>query len=142
MLSIADVMKRNVLTAERDESIRAALARMQAAGIRHLPVVDGAHRLVGVVTDRDLMRAAGIMETADGKRGRLHVGDIMHADGLRVRRELPAYEAASMMIENKIGMLPVVDEDDVVCGIVTATDFLEVAREALLGVDPNLRAEA
>jgi CBS domain-containing protein len=47
-----------------------------------------------------------------------------------------------MMIEHKIGMLPVVEPDGRVVGIVTETDFLEVAREALLGVEPARRARA
>ncbi|MGZ3408645.1 MAG: CBS domain-containing protein [Polyangia bacterium] len=47
-----------------------------------------------------------------------------------------------MLIEHKIGMLPVVEADGRIVGIVTETDFLEVAREALLGVEPSTRAQA
>jgi len=66
----------------------------------------------------------------------------MRTDVLKVPPEIPAHEAAAMMIEHKIGMLPVVENDGQLVGIVTETDFLEVAREALLGVEPALRARA
>jgi CBS domain-containing protein len=141
-LPVSRVMKSPVLVAERSESVSAALDRMEKASIRHLPIVDGARHLVGVVSERDLSRAAAMMQTAEGKREILRVGDIMHAEPLRIPGSLPAHEAAAMMIDHKIGMLPVVDDGGTVCGIVTATDFLEFAREALLGVDPARRAGA
>jgi CBS domain-containing protein len=141
-MQIAQVMKTAVLTAGRTESVSAALDRMEKANVRHLPVVDGEQRLIGVVSERDLGRAVAMMQVAEGKRELLRVGDVMNAEPLRIPRSLPAHEAAAMLIEHKIGMLPVVDERGVVCGVVTATDFLELAREALLGVDPTRRAGA
>jgi CBS domain-containing membrane protein len=141
-LPISKVMKSTVLTAERSEAVSAALGRMQKAEVRHFPVIDGTRRLIGVVSERDLGRAAAMMQTAEGTRDTLRVGDVMNKEPLRVTRSLPAHEAAAMMIEHKIGMLPVVDEHGIVCGIVTAIDFLEFAREALLGVEPARRAGA
>jgi CBS domain-containing protein len=141
-LAISQLMKSVVLTAERDEAVSTALDRMKKAEVRHLPVVDSTRHLVGVVSEGDLDRATAMMQTAEGKREGLRVGDVMSTKPLHVRRSLAAHEAAAMMIEHKIGILPVVDEAGVVCGVVTATDFLEVAREALLGVDPARRAGA
>jgi len=50
-----------------------------------------------------------------------------------VRGETPAYRAAELMIDRKIGSLPVVGDDGVMIGIVTETDFLAVAHKALHG---------
>jgi CBS domain-containing protein len=141
-LPISQLMKIAVLTAERDETVSTALDRMRTAEVRHLLVVDSTRHLVGVVSERDPDRATAMMQTAEGKRDGLRVGDVMRTKPLHVRPTLAAHEAAAMLIEHKIGMLPVVDEGGVVYGVVTATDFLEVAREALLGVDPARRAGA
>ena len=48
--------------------------------------------------------------------------------------EAPAFEAASMMLDNKISSVLVVNDDDKLVGVVTQTDYLEVARRALLGL--------
>jgi CBS domain-containing protein len=141
-LQVSKLMKQPVLVAAGDDYVATMQERMQRAGVRHLPVVDAQRRLIGVVSDRDLMRVAAAMETAEGKRETLRVCDVMQSEPLRATLALPAHEAAAMMIDHKIGMLPVVDDTGVVQGVVTATDFLEVAREALLGVDPSGRARA
>ena len=52
-----------------------------------------------------------------------------------VRATTPAHEAATLMIEQKIGCLPVVGEDEQLVGIITETDFLEVAARALRGAE-------
>jgi CBS domain-containing protein len=110
--------------------------------VRHLPIVDREGHLVGLVSQRDLVRAIDVMRTAEGLRQPLSLGDVMQTEVYKATPQLPAHEAASMMIEHKIGMLPVVDEADHVIGVLTDTDFLEVARETLLGVEPGQRARA
>jgi len=141
-LTVSELMKtpahvvhpRTPLTAARDE--------MKSAGIHHLPVVDGTGVLVGMISDRDVDRAMSLMEAAEGMRQNLTVGDIAGGGALRVTPELPAHEAAAMLIESGGDGLPVVDGKGRVVGVLTATDLIEVAREALLGVAPSLRARA
>jgi acetoin utilization protein AcuB len=130
-LPISEVMKRNVLLAERNEGVSMSLARMDEAGVRQLPVVDNGRHLIGMVSERELGRAAAMMQAAEGRRELLRVRDVMRPEVLRIPRDMPAHEAAALMIANKIGMLTVVDEEGAVCGIVTAADFLEIARDAL-----------
>lgn len=141
-MNISQLMKKRVIFLPATASLDTAADRMEEAGIRHLPVADGSGRLVGVVTQRDVSRARDIEVTAEGKRRQLRLSDIMRTDVLKVPPELPAHEAAAMMIEHKVGMLPVVDGEQRIIGIVTETDFVEVAREALLGVSPEKRASA
>ena len=141
-LTVSELMKtpahvvhpRTPLTAARDE--------MKVAGIHHLPVVDGGGVLVGMISDRDVERAIGLMAAAEGLRQNLTVGDIATATALRATPDLPAHEAAAMLIESGGDGLPVVDKNGKVMGVLTSTDLIEVAREALLGVAPSLRARA
>ena len=141
-MTIAKLMKSAVLSLPANANLDTAWACMEEAGIRHLPVADQKGLLVGVVSQRELLRARDVMRAAEGRRQQLRLGDIMRTDVYKVPPELPAHEAAAMMIEHKLGMLPVVEADGRIVGIVTETDFLEVAREALLGVEPAQRARA
>jgi CBS domain-containing protein len=141
-MNVATLMKRPVVSLHANVNLDAAWACMEENGIRHLPIVDATGHLDGIVTQRDLVRARELMRAAEGRRQPLRVGDIMTTEIVRATPELPAHEAAAMMIEHKIGMLPVVEADGRIVGVVTATDFLEVAREALAGIAPERRARA
>ena len=141
-MTVSQLMKRSVLSLPASAHLDTAAACMEEARIRHVPIADEKGRLIGVVSQRDVSRALDVMRTADGRRQPVRVGDIMHTEVLKVPPELPAHEAAAMMIEHKIGMLPVVEKDGRIVGILTETDFVEVAREALLGVEPARRAQA
>jgi CBS domain-containing protein len=99
-------------------------------------------KLVGMLSAHDIEQALAILATVEGKRLTLDVGDICTEDVPRVGPELPAHEAAEILIESHADGLPVVDTDGEVIGVVTATDFVEVAREALAGVDPQRRVRA
>jgi CBS domain-containing membrane protein len=141
-VSVAQLMTTRVVAMNEGDPLEAAMRSLHEAGVRHLPVLDRSGRLAGVVSQQDLGRALDVMRTAEGMRQPLKLRDIMHTPVLRATPELPAHQAAAMMIEHKIGMLPVVDEREHVIGVVTDIDFLEVAREALLGVEPSQRARA
>jgi acetoin utilization protein AcuB len=141
-VTIKELMKRPVISVRRGTSLAQARDAMLRADIHHLPVVDADGALIGLVSQRDVTHAIDLMTVAEGQRQTLTVGDIMTTEVLRVSPDLPAHEGAAMMIEAKVGSLPVVDRYGRVVGVVTATDFLEVAREALLGVSPEHRAHA
>jgi CBS domain-containing protein len=108
---------------------------MQMAEIRHLPVVDSKGHVVGVLSDRDILRN---LTKIDGKPA--PVTQIMSRRVQTVKASLGAAEAAALMIERKIGCLPVVGEDEQLVGIITETDFLRIAEQALRGVDVSRRA--
>ncbi len=124
---VTDLMTTAVMTATASEAIKEAHADMQIGVIRHLPVVDDRGRLVGVLSDRDVLRAVGAKR--NGK-----VADIMTREVVTVRPDAPAHEAAALMIDLKIGSLPVVDDSGALVGVITQTDYLELARRALLGL--------
>lgn len=58
-LRVHDVMSRPVQVVGPDDTVATAAARMQVAGVRALPVVDGTHTLVGIITTSDLLLAGG-----------------------------------------------------------------------------------
>ncbi len=120
-------MSTAVMTADASETVKEAHSDMQVGVIRHLPVLDDRRRLVGMLSDRDVMRVVGAKR--NGK-----VADIMTREVVTIRPEAAAHEAASLMIDLKIGSLPVVDEEGNLVGMITQTDYLELARRALLGL--------
>lgn len=128
LLRIEELMTTGVIALKEGDTVGTADEQMVHADIRHLPVVDAGHHVVGIVSNRDLARA---LASPRGKQQR--IGEIMTRDVLTVRSDLPAYRAAEIMIDRKIGSLPVVGDDDVMIGIVTETDFLAVANQALHG---------
>ncbi|MBK9030609.1 MAG: CBS domain-containing protein [Myxococcales bacterium] len=126
-LKVRYLMSTALITVRANELVTEAHAEMESGDIRHLPVVDDRGRLVGVLSDRDLLRTAAAKRTP-------RISEIMSREVVKVGPDAPAHEAAALMLEYKIGSVAVVDEDDALVGIVTQTDFLDLARKALLGL--------
>ena len=104
---------------------------MRTRRIRHLPVLDRARRLVGILTDRDLRRALldpALHEGSPQRRStleRIKVRDVMTIGALAVRPEMDVREGARIMHELDIGALPVVADANRVVGMLTATDVMQ-----------------
>ena len=135
-MSVRDRMSRRVLTVRPEARLSAAAQLMRTRQIRHLPVVDRAGRLVGMVTARDLRQAlfapAVQAETEDvlGLLETLVVGDVMTRGVLRVRAATSIRDAARLMRERKLGALPVVEGERLI-GLLTETDVLRAFQELL-----------
>jgi CBS domain-containing protein len=119
-LRVVDCMTRAPAQVTEEASIGTALARMQSADVRHLLVMDG-DRLCGVVSVRDLRRLAG---SALASLLVEPVSRIMTDDPVTVAPDTPVRTAARVLLERKIGALPVRDGDQIV-GIFTTADALE-----------------
>jgi CBS domain-containing protein len=130
-VQVSELMSRHVVTINSAASCHDAVALMARAKIRHLPVVDAAGALVGVVTDRDLRHhlfMPGIFEAigsvpVEHLLKTVPVRDIMSAPVVSVSAGESLETAARLMLEDKVGSLPVVDDGRVV-GILTETDLL------------------
>ncbi len=126
---VREFMHAEPVTITPDTPLLEAEWRMQEGGFRHLPIVDADDRLVGIVSDRDLREAAPSDATALSRQeltyllSRLEVRDVMKTPVITARPGEPAETAAIRMRENKVGALPVVQDDRLV-GIVTTDDML------------------
>ncbi len=126
-LTVADLMVTAVVTIRASELASAARSDMEVGAFRHLPVLDERGRLVGILSDRDLLRALS-------RPKETLVAEIMTRAPVTVRPEGAAHIAATIMVDRKIGCVPVVADDGQLIGLLTETDFLDVARRALLGL--------
>jgi acetoin utilization protein AcuB len=130
-MRVNDVMSRQVVTIGASESCLDAVARMQRARARHLPVVSREGLLVGIVTDRDLRHllfSPGRFEVlgstpVDVLLDGVKVAEIMSTGLVTVAPDAPLADAARVMREEKVGSLPVLEQGRVV-GILTETDML------------------
>ena len=135
-MKVSDLMSQNVVTIGPSATCRDAVGRMHGGGVRHLPVVDPKGELVGIVTDRDLrhhlfdprvLKELGIV-AMDTLLNAVRVADVMSSPAVSVRAGDELVEAARLMLEDKVGSLPVVEGSRVV-GIITETDLLrEICR--------------
>ncbi|MCC6524814.1 MAG: CBS domain-containing protein [Polyangiaceae bacterium] len=129
---VRDLMSREVKTLERNDSLSIADRVMQLERIRHMPVLDEDGLVVGVVSQRDLFRGALANALGYGKHAQekildtLLVKDVISSDLVTTRPDAPLAEAARVMVERKVGCLPVLDGDKLV-GILTEGDFVALA---------------
>lgn len=128
---VSDVMRTDVRTLGRNDKLSTAEDVMKQDRIRHLPVLDADGKLCGVVSQRDLFR--GMLLRALGYGSRLEeklleghvVKEAMVEDVVTTTPDTPLEQAARLMLEKKIGCLPVVDEGQLV-GILTESSFVEL----------------
>jgi CBS domain-containing protein len=128
-MKVKDIMIKEVATLDVNDELSLANDIMRLGRIRHLPVVDG-HQLVGIISERDLFRSSlaqalgyGIRDTREMMKN-LRIKDIMVAQVITVTPETSLRDAVKMMVDHKIGCLPVVEQDRLV-GLITETDILE-----------------
>ena len=125
---VREMMTKEVSTLGRNDTLDLADDVMTLERIRHLPVLDEG-RVVGVVSQRDLFRSGLAVALGYGERAQkmllktLRVKEVMSEPAITISPEATAKEAARLMLEHKIGCLPVV-EGHALVGIVTETDIL------------------
>jgi CBS domain-containing protein len=132
-LFVRDLMTSNVVRVTASDPIKEAERLMIVSDIRHLPVVGKGSEIVGILSDRDLSRGR-----AKGLSGTDTVDRTMTAPCVTVRPDQPAHEAVGILIRRKIGALPVIDREGHLVGMITETDFLAVAHEALREVTTSV----
>ncbi len=126
---VEEIMTTDLFTVNQDDLIDLVANLMDWQHIRHVPVEDNEHRLVGLVTHRSLLRVLG-RGMLEGKNRTLPVSAIMLTDLLTVSPEDSTREAMNLMRRQRIACLPVVKDGKLV-GIVAERDFLELAAQLL-----------
>jgi acetoin utilization protein AcuB len=130
---IKERMQRNPITILPDASFYEARAIIRDKGIRHLPVVDKNHYLVGLVTDQDIREAAPSDATSLSVHelhyllGKLKVSAFMtpRAKLITITPDTLIDKAVQLMHDHKIGCLPILDGEKLL-GIITETDILDL----------------
>ena len=126
-MRVVDVMTTDPLTVTPTETIGQADELMNTNRIRQLPVVEG-KELVGIVTDRDIRSflSGSLLEGPEAREKALNtkVSEIMTTEPITISPEDDLEEAVELLIEEKFGGIPVVDESAGLVGIVTYVDVL------------------
>ncbi|MCP4543778.1 MAG: CBS domain-containing protein [Chloroflexi bacterium] len=135
---VRDCMTLNPITVRPDSDPLAAVSLIKCGDFRRLPVVDTEGKLVGIVTHNDLEVFLSKAESPGIIRRQHRVAQVMSQDVMMVPSDCPLEEAASLMVEHKIGSLPVV-EDERVIGIITETDIFRQFAAVLGGGTDSLR---
>ena len=136
-MKVQEVMTTPAITVGLEMPVLEAQQLMAKRRIRHLPVTDSG-RLMGIVTDRDIRLNLPSPATSlsvwevNYLLARLTVESVMHRAVITVDPEREAAEAAQIMLDHKIGALPVVD-GGILVGIVTETDMLRAFRTMATG---------
>jgi acetoin utilization protein AcuB len=128
-MNVLDIMTANPRTIRGDKSLRTALELMQSEKIKHLPVMSRQGHLLGVLSDRDCRHALNspfIMRERwqdEELTVRVLVRSVMTAAPIIIEPHMPAEQAVRLMLEHRIGCLPVMRGETLV-GIVTRSDIL------------------
>ena len=133
-MKVVDLMTNDPLTVTAAETVGKANELMAENNIRQIPVVNG-RELLGIVTDRDIRAflseaLVGEPEARERALGTA-VGEIMTTEPLSIAPDDDLKDAVEMLIEQKFGAIPVVDEAEGLVGIVSYVDVLRNYLERL-----------
>src|SRR4029450_13075846 len=134
-----DLMATELVTLRSDEHLRIASDLMNLTRVRHMPVVSGG-RLVGILSQRDLFRAAlssvlHFRKAAEREwLEKIRVAEVMTTDVVTAGPEWSVGQAVEVMLDRRIGCLPVVERNRLI-GLLSETDCLQLLRR-MLGVAP------
>ncbi|PMH37570.1 acetoin utilization protein AcuB [Vibrio sp. 10N.286.49.B3] len=130
MIKVEDMMTRHPHTLLRSHTVMDAKNMMNEFDIRHIPIVDTDNKLLGIVTQRDILAAQDscLQNAATSSSFNLSapLNDVMHKNIMTVAPIAGLKESAIYMQKHKVGCLPVVDKQQLT-GIITDSDFVTIA---------------
>ena len=137
-------MSSPVITVPPDIPIWDAHRLMKKDGVRRFPVVDKNGHLLGIVSEKNILNASPSPATSlsiyeiNYLLSKVKVREIMNKNVITIQEDAPLEEAARVMVDNKIGGMPVVRDEEVV-GIITETDIFKIFLELLGARQPGVR---
>jgi len=124
----SEIMTENPQTIAPTITVRAAAQTLARLAVRHLPVVNEDGELVGIVSDRDLRGAPGGRNAGDllpaAPRATARVSDVMTSDVVQAVADDELGTIMELMIEHRVGAVPIVDGQGLLVGIVSYVDVL------------------
>ncbi len=132
---VEEIMTSPVITIHQDASLEEAEALMEEHAVRRLPVVDDNGHLVGIISRGDLREAEAVKAVVnpyapEADELNLSVAEVMTPDPITISPEAPVWRVAELLMKHKIGGIPVLDENDTLCGIITESDVLRLIVDA------------
>jgi len=138
-IKVQDVMTRNVLSITKFEAIMKVADILTEKNISGLPVVDKDNKVLGIITQADILSMVGVGrdhtfkdllkymlgEKLPERKIGDHVGDIMTSPALTIKPDANIAEAVRIMDEKRIRRLTVADEKGILIGIITRADILK-----------------
>jgi acetoin utilization protein AcuB len=129
-IKLERIMTKDVRTMTQHESVNAAFELMTRHDLRHIPIVDHNDRLIGIISDRDIL--------VDAQRGmdeaihpsELLISEVMNPKVSTATPDTTLRAAVRLMLDKKIHAVPVVDPSMRVLGLVTSTDVMRLLLEA------------
>lgn len=126
---VKEIMNTHLVTLSADSKLGFANDIMYLGRIRHLPVVNG-KEIVGILTQRDLYKASLTSIVTNWNENKVFldsvkVAEMMTKDVITISSDTFIEDAAQMMIDKKIGCLPVVEDKNILVGLITETDVLQ-----------------
>ena len=137
MITVAEIMTSNPITLLRFNSLSDARSLMDEKSIRHIPIVDDEQKLIGLVTQRDILsRGISSQKYADkNELSKIESGillaDIMTTKLISITANLQITNAAQLIFNKKIGCLPVTNYKNKLVGIITDHDFVAITIQLL-----------
>jgi CBS domain-containing membrane protein len=137
MLNVSEIMTTYVITLKADDTLKTARELMSKKKIRHIPIVNEKLNVVGLLSQRDLLKSAG--SNIDNNLNKTELPEVLISEVMtkKIKFIYPddrLITAGVLMEKNKFGCLPVIDDEKLV-GIITDTDFVAVAINLLEQVE-------
>lgn len=145
---VKERMKHPVITVKPDQPIMDVLNMMKREKIRRTPVVDTHGKLIGIVSEKDILNAGPSAATSlsvweiNYLLSKIKVEDVMTKKVVTVNEDIPIEEAAYIMAVNKIGGLPVTRQDGGIVGVITETDVFKILLEMMGARENGVRLTA
>lgn len=142
---VKERMTSPAMTVTADTTFQDALKLMRDQKFRRIPVVDQEGKLIGIVSERDLLHASPSPATSlsvwevNYLLWKLKVADIMTHHVITIAQDAPIEDAANLMVTRKIGGLPVVNSANQVVGVITETDIFKAFAEMLGSGEKGVR---
>ena len=133
-IRVGEVMSKAVITLSTNDTVAKAVDLMSTGDFRHLVIADDEQKVLGVISDRDILSVKGRISEWRVKK----IQEVMTPKPITVTQETLLSVAVATMIEKKINCLPVIDHTDALCGIVTSTDVMKFSQTLLESMDKRV----
>jgi CBS domain-containing protein len=128
--TVEEVMSKNVVTCSPEDDVDNIWRLMQTRSLGGLPVVKNNNKLVGIVTQKDLIQSGALLPTFESKKGRFRgsskISSVMNTQVIAVEHSIKVIRVAKIMVSKDIGRVPVIDKEGKLVGIVDREDVVRL----------------